>query len=752
MYATKEAVIAREHDPNIEASIFFIDLRAFGKGFDDYVTAARQKHGVRFVRAMVSKVYEQPETGNLEIRYVDEKGTISTEEFDLVVLSVGLQINDQVKAQAKNLGVEIDSFGFTKKPAFEPLATSRPGIFSCGVFNGPKDIPETVSEASGAAACASGVLSPARGTLVEANPFQAPASEQDTQEPRIGVFICHCGINISAIVDVKAVADYARALPGVVFADHQLYACSQDNQDRLREIIREHRLNRIVISSCSPRTHEPLFQETLQQAGLNKYLFDMANIRDQCSWVHRKDNKRATQKAMRLTRMAVANVSKRVPLNESEISIRSELLVIGGGLAGMTAAKEAARQGFPVVLVEQEHELGGHLRNLRRTLHGEDAQAFLKELRNQVTAEPRIEVLTGAVVVGHSGYLGNYSTEVMTSAGTARTIEHGAVVVATGGGEARPAIYGLGTEENVLTQTDLERRIEDDPGSLKSADSVVMIQCAGSRDETRPYCSRICCGQAIKNAIALKSLRPALRVDILYRDIRSYGLTELKYLEARKLGVNFIRYDPETHPIDVSFVNGKATVMLDDPSLERRVKLDPDLLVLSVGVDPADTEELATQLKTPRNQAGFFIEAHAKLRPVDFATDGLFLAGLAHYPKSIPETISQAKAAVGRAATILSKESLRLSGIVSYVNPEHCAVCLTCVRACPYGVPFINADHTAEINPALCHGCGICVAECPAQAIVLRHYTQGQLHAKIEALAEEEPWGGRQHAEAGAAH
>jgi heterodisulfide reductase subunit A-like polyferredoxin len=755
MYATKEAVIAREHDPNIEATIFYIDLRAFGKGFDDYVIAAEKKHGVRYVRAMVSKVYEQPENNNLEIRYVDEKGEISTEEFDLVVLSVGVQVNEEVKEQARTLGVEVDRFGFTKKPTFEPLATSRPGVFTCGVFNGPKDIPETVSEASGAAACAGGVLSSARGTLVEESPFQVAGSEEENGDPRIGVFICHCGVNISAIVDVKAVADYARSLPGVVYSTNQLYACSQDNQDKLREIIQEHRLNRVVISSCSPRTHEPLFQETLQQAGLNKYLFDMANIRDQCSWVHRTDNERATRKAMRLTRMAVANVTQTVPLNESEISIRSELLVIGGGLAGMTAAKEAATQGFPVVLVEQEHELGGHLRNLMRTVDGQDAQAFLKELRNQVLADPGIDVLTDAVVVGHSGYLGNYSTEVMTSAGTARTIEHGAVVVATGGHEARPEIYGLGSEENVLTQTDLEQRIERDPAGLKGVESVVMVQCAGSRDEGRPYCSRVCCPQAIKNAIALKALRPKCRVDVLYRDVRSYGLIELKYMEARKLGVNFVRYDPETNPIDVSFENGKVVAMVNDTSLLRRVRLDADLLVLSVGADPADTEELATQLKTPRNEAGFFIEAHAKLRPVDFATDGLYLAGLAHYPKSIPETISQAKAAVGRAATILSKESLRLSGIVSYVNPEQCAVCLTCVRACPYGVPFINEDHTAEINPALCHGCGICVAECPAQTIVLRHYTQGQLLAKIEALPDEDE-GPRsseaQHAEAGSPH
>jgi heterodisulfide reductase subunit A2 len=740
MYATKEAVIAREHDPNIQATIFFIDLRAFGKGFDDYVIAAEKTHGVRYVRAMVSKVYELPESGNLEIRYVDEKGEIRTEEFDLVVLSVGVQVSDEVKAQAKAIGVEVDSFGFTKKPTFEPLATSRPGVFSCGVFNGPKDIPETVSEASGAAACAGGVLSTARGSLVEESPFSVESSPEETEDPRIGVFICHCGINISAIVDVKAVADYARTLPGVVFADHMLYACSQDNQDKLREIIQEHRLNRVVISSCSPRTHEPLFQETLQQAGLNKYLFDMANIRDQCSWVHRTDNARATQKAMRLTRMAVANVRQTVPLKESQISIRSELLVIGGGLAGMTAAKEAASHGYPVVLVEQEPELGGHLLNLRRTVDGKDVQAFLNELRNQVLADTRIEVLTGAVVVGHSGYLGNYSTEVMTSAGTARTVEHGAVIVATGGKEARPQVFGLGSEPNVLTQSELERRIEDEPDSLKGARAVLMIQCAGSRDEERPYCSRVCCPQAIKNAITLKALRPSLRVDVLYRDIRSYGLTELKYLEARKRGVNFVRFDPETNPVDVSFEDGRVVARVTDTSLQRPVQLEADLLVLSVGADAADSEELATQLKTPRNAAGFFIEAHAKLRPVDFATEGLYLAGLAHYPKSIPETISQAKAAVGRAATILSKEHLRLSGIVSYVNPEHCAVCLTCVRACPYGVPFINAEHTAEINPALCHGCGICVAECPAQTIVLRHYTHGQLLAKIEALPEEEPW------------
>ncbi|MEW6439744.1 MAG: FAD-dependent oxidoreductase [bacterium] len=738
MYATKEALIAREHDGRIEPTIFFIDLRAFGKGFDDYVAQAQNKYGVRYVRAMVSKVYEDPQTGDLELRYGNEKGDLTSETFDLVVLSVGVQIDPGVKEQAKRLGVEVDGFGFTNKPAFEPLATSRPGVFSCGVFNGPKDIPETVSEASGAAASASGPLAQARGSLVSEEVFPQEAAI-DGQEPRVGVFVCHCGINISAVVDVKGVAEYARSLPGVVFADNVLYACSQDSQDKLRETIRNERLNRVVIASCSPRTHEPLFQQTLRQAGLNKYLTDMANIRDQCSWVHRTDRDRATRKAMRLTRMAVANVLRSAPLGESEIRIRPELLIVGGGLAGMSAAREAARQGFPVFLVEKEKTLGGYLRSLRRTLEGENVGRFLDELRREVLADPGIQVMTEAVIVGHTGYLGNFETEVMTSAGASRTIRHGAVLVATGGREARPDLYGLGSREDVITQSDFERRMADDPESLAAVRAVLMIQCVGSRNDERPYCSRVCCNQAIKNALAWKEIRPHGRVDVLYRDVRSYGLSELKYLEARRHGVNFVRYDPETNPVEVSFEGGGITATLVDVSLQRRVRLKGDLLVCAVGVEAAENEELATQLKVPRNDQGFFIEAHAKLRPVDFASEGLYLAGLAHYPKTVAETIAQAKAAVARAATVLSRRTLRLSGIVSQVDPERCAVCLTCVRACPYGVPFINEQHAAEINPALCHGCGICVAECPAKTITLHHYTHGQILAKIEALSEDGP-------------
>ncbi len=735
MYATKEAVIAREHDDRIEATIFYIDLRAFGKGFDEYATRAQEHHGVRYLRSMVSRVIEDPVSGNLELRYVDEAGQRTNEEFDLVVLSVGLQVRQDTRELAGRLGVDLDPFGFARTSTTQPLASSRPGVFVCGVFNEPKDIPETVSEASGAAGVAAAELAAARGTLVrqEERPpeRQIPASEA----LRIGVFVCHCGINIAAIVDVKDVAAYARELPGVVHADDFLYTCSQDTQEKMREIIKEHRLNRVVVASCSPRTHEPLFQDTLVQAGLNKYLFDMANIRDQCSWVHRQDKARATEKAKRLTRMSVANAACARPLQEREFEVNSNLLVIGGGLAGMIAAREAARQGFGVYLVEQQEQLGGNLRKLRRTYDGLVVADFLSQLQTELEALAGVRIFKSAQIVEHTGYIGNFETEIMIPPGVSRRIKHGATLVATGGQEARPELFGLGEDERVCTQTDFEQWLYDQPARLDGLGQVVMIQCAGSRQEDRPYCSRVCCNQAIKNALAYKARFPKSRVDILYRDIRSYGLNELSYLAARRQGINFIRYHPETHPLQVFKDSDGLGVSLLDPSIGQTVELRPQLLVLATGIDARENEELGTMLRVPRALNGFFIEAHAKLRPVDFATEGVFLAGLAHGPKNMAETITQASAAVARAATILSQPKLRMSGVVSEVNPEHCAVCLTCVRACPYHVPFINEQHTAEINPALCQGCGICVAECPAKTITLGHFDDRQLLAKVEALS-----------------
>lgn len=733
MYATKEAFIAREHDSAIEPTIFFIDMRSFGKNFDDYITRAEAKN-VRLVRAMVSRVYEDPVTGNLELRYVDESGQKISEEFDMVVLSVGIQVPEKTKKLAETINIDIDPFGFVVTPSFSPLSTSRPGVFVSGAVNGPKDIPETVSEASGAAQAAAANLASARGTLITEEVLPEERIPDPDEELRIGVFICHCGTNIASVVDVDDVTEYAKGLPGVVYAEHPLYTCSQDTQERIRDIIKEHKLNRVVASACSPTTHEPLFMSTLRQAGINKYFFDMANIRDQCSWVHPGDPEQATAKSKRLTQMAVANASKGEALEELEFTVNSSLLIVGGGLAGMTAAEEAAKQGFAVYLVEQQEHLGGQLRNLKRNWDGSSFEKYLNQLEDRITSNEAIRVFTNSMVVEQSGFVGSFETDIMTPSGATRTIKHGAILVATGAEEYRPDIYGLESNDSVLTQSDFESLLEQENNDELAHSHIVMLQCAGSRDENHlPYCSRVCCNQAVKNALNLKEKYPETRVDILYRDMRCYGLAELNYRKARMEGINFIRYDPAGNTPEIGYENGALAISLTDPSIRLPIKLHPNMLVLSTGMKPRDTEELASMLRVPRNSNGFFIEAHAKLRPVDLPSEGLFMAGTAHAPKDAGETISQAQAAVARATTILAKQKLKMSGVISKVDPTNCAVCLTCVRACPYGVPFINDQHSAEINPALCQGCGICVAECPAKTISLARFEDRNISAKLTA-------------------
>ena len=732
MYATKEAFIAREHDANIEPTIFYIDMRSFGKNFDQYVTRAKE-HNVRYVRAMVSRVFEDPVSGDLELRYVDESGKRQREVFDMVVLSVGIQVSQPTKKLAGKLDIELDRYGFAVTDCYQPLATSRPGIFVSGAVGGPKDIPETVCEASAAAEAASASLAEARGSLITIETLPPERTPGPDDELRIGVFICHCGTNIASVVDVDAVTEYARSLPGVVYAEHPLYTCSQDSQERMREIIEEHRLNRVVTSACSPTTHEPLFQSTLQQAGLNKYFFDMANIRDQCSWVHPNDPELATEKAKRLTRMAVANATAGEPLEEMEFAVDSRLLIVGGGVAGMTAAVEAGRQGFGVYLVEREAQLGGQLLNLQRSNDGRKFVDFLQTLTEKIAADEKIRVFTSSEVVEQSGFVGSFETDIVMPSGATRTLKHGAILVATGAEEYRPEIYGLGTLDSVMTQTDFGAALENGNTDSWQHSRVVMLQCAGSRDEEHlPYCSRVCCNHAVKNGLRFKEMFPEARVDVLYRDMRCYGLGEIDYRAARQAGINFIRFDPETNPVKINAEETGIDINVTDPSIRLPVRLHPDLLVLSTGMKPRETEELASMLRVPRNKAGFFIEAHAKLRPVDLPSEGLFMAGTAHGPKSSSETIAQAQAAVARVATLLSKNSLKMSGVVSKVDPTNCAVCLTCVRACPYGVPFINDQHSAEINPALCQGCGICVAECPAKTIFMGRYDDRNIRAKIE--------------------
>ncbi len=733
MYATKEAIIAKEHVHFVKPTIFYMDVRAYGKGFDAYYERAKSEYGVRFIKCMVSKVREQFKTKNLLLTYLNEDGNFVEEEFELVVLSVGMVPSKGTMEMAKRIGVELDHYGFCQTKPFEPTSTSKPGIYVCGAFQGPKDIPETVTQASGAVADATVRIASSRGTMTTKKEYPVE-SDVAAEEPRIGVFVCHCGINIGGVVNVPVVKEYARTLKNVVHVDENLYTCSTDTQDKIKNAIQEHRLNRVIVASCSPRTHEPMFRETIREGGLNKYLFEMANIRDQCSWVHMRQKEEATHKAKDLVRMAVANARLIQPLGELAVSVVQKGLVIGGGVAGMTAALKLAEQGYEVFLLEKEAQLGGNLRNLHYTLEGADVQVFLKDLIARVTNHPLIHVITNSLVVDFSGSKGNFSTGVMVAPTMYyRKIEHGITILATGAEEWKPKEYLYGEDPRIVTQIELEGRIGNQPEEVARANQIVMIQCVGSRNEERPYCSRTCCATAVKNALRIKELNPNAQISILYRDMRTYGLLESYYAKARNEGIMFIKYEPEKKP-EVKKDGQNLSISFLDRILKERMEIKPDLIVLSAATIPRENEELATMLKVPRTAEGFFLEAHMKLRPVDFATDGLYLAGAGHGPKLISESISQASAAVARACTILSKEKILVGGVVAVVEGERCAACLTCVRVCPYSVPVINAKGEAEIDLVKCKGCGSCVAECPAKAIELMHFRDRQLQAKCQAL------------------
>ena len=734
MYAIKEAVIAKDHSEEpLDTAIFFMDMRTFGKDYEKYYNRAENEHGVRFVRSRVHTIGPIPGSDNLMIGYCDEEGKIEKEIFDMVVLSVGLQTSNETIELADRLGLGLNKYNFANTHPFTPVNTTRPGVYACGIFQGPKDIPGSVIEASAAACSVGRALSDSRGT--DTRTLEIPDELDITDEDlRIGVFVCNCGINIAGVVDVPAVTEYAATLPYVALADENLFTCSQDTQDRIKEVIKENRLNRVVVASCSPRTHEALFQETLQACGLNKYLFEMANIRDQDSWVHGNDPDAATIKAKDLVRMAVARAALLKPLKEKKIKINKRALVIGGGVAGMNAALGLADQDFEVVIVEKEPQLGGLSRQLTTTIEGEDIQRYLLELVDNVTNHDRIQVLTESLIVGFTGFKGNFTTEVMVGPGMyERKIEHGIVILATGANEYKPKEYLYGEDYRVMTQIEMGKRLE-----VKGADDlnrVVMIQCVGSRNEEHPNCSRVCCQSAVKNALQIKDLNPDADVYILYRDMRMYGMLEDYYTEARQRGIVFVRYNKENPPA-VEATDEALMVTFKDHVLQRDIRVPADLLVLSAGMVPEDTHELASILKLPRDEDGYFIEAHVKLRPVDLANEGVFLCGTAHSPKLISETISQALAAASRATTFLSQSEITLSAVTAKVDAERCAACLICVRACPYGVPRINEEGVSEIDEALCHGCGICAAECPAKAIELNWYEDDQITSKVDALLE----------------
>jgi heterodisulfide reductase subunit A len=725
MYSIKEAIIAREHVPTeLKSTIFYMDIRAYGKEFDAYYNRAKEEYGVRFTASRVASVEEDPLTNNLFVHYVEDEEP-KQEEFDMVVLSVGMQPPKNVEKLAEVFGIKLNKYNFCETDVFSPIETSKPGVFVCGAFATPKDIPESVAQASAAASKATSLIASERGKLVTVKKYP-PERDVSQEEPRIGVFICHCGINIGGIVKVSEVVEHAKKLPNVVYAEDNLYTCSQDTQIRIQEKIKELNLNRVVVAACTPRTHEPLIRTTCQEAGLNPYLFEMANIRDQCSWVHMHEPKEATEKAKDLVRSIVAKVRLLKPLKKPVTSVIPIGLIIGGGVSGMTAALELAHQGFEVHLVEKEKELGGHMRHIHYLLGSENPQEMLASIIRDVCENERIHVHLNAEIVNVEGYVGNFKTTIR-SEGSEKQIEHGIIVVATGADEYKPSEYLYGLNPKVLTQHELEERLAKGKFNGKT---VVMIQCVGSRNETRPNCSRICCSQAIKNALKIKELSPETEVYVLYKDIRTYGFNEDYYREAATNGVLFIRYDDEHEP-EVTEKDRKLLVSAWEPILKTWVPIEADIIALSVATVPSpDNKRLASMLKVPLTVDGFFLEAHMKLRPLDFATDGIFLCGMAHWPKTIEESISQACGAAARAALILSKKVLEAEATVSHVDENLCIGCGLCISLCPYGAIEKDEKGIARTNEVLCKGCGTCAASCPKRAITMHQFTDEQIVAQ----------------------
>ena len=738
-YIQKQVILAKDHNADTEATIFHNDIRSYGKDFERFYQRAAQLKGVEFVRSYVSIGREVEETGNVTIRYATDDEGVKEEEFDLVVLGIGLSPPADAPRLAGQFGIELNAHGFCKIDPINPMKTTRPGVFVSGAFQGPMDIPESVTTASGAGALAADLLTYRRGKMAEERVYP-PERDVSEEEVRVGVFACHCGANIGRVVDIPSLVDYASTLDNVAHAEEGLFICSTDAAAQIATTIEEKKLNRVVVAACTPRTHEPLFRDTLREGGLNQYFFDMANIREHCSWVHSKQKEEATAKAFDIVRMSVARTVSLQPLQEFDLPVNKAALVAGGGVAGMTSALSLANQGFEVSLVERDSDLGGMARRVHHTLEGVDVQVMLKDLIREVYRNRLIRVLHSATITDVSGYVGNFVTTV-ESEGRLTVIEHGAAILATGAAEYQPTEYLYGQDDRVLTQLELEGALSREEPQVLEADSLVMIQCVGCRNEERSYCARICCTQAIGNALTLKKANPAAEVTILFRDMRTYGFSEDYYREAAAQGVRFVRFEPDDGP-EVEVVQERRRSVLrvttSDPTLGVRLAIDADLVVLSAAVVPSSgTDEAARMFKVAKNPDGFLQEAHVKLRPVDCAADGVFLCGTAHYPKHLSETIASAYGAAGRAASLLSQETVTASGSVCDVVDVDCISCGACATACTYGAIQLRDSplgrKIAEVNPVLCKGDGLCCAKCPTGAIQLNHYTDEAIFSQIDA-------------------
>jgi heterodisulfide reductase subunit A len=736
-YAVKDAIVALEHEPDLDISIFFMDMRMYGKGLDAFYERARDA-GVKFVRSRISEIVRVEETEDLNITYITEDGALKEETFNLVVLPTGIKPSQGTFTLAKRCGISLNEYGFCDTDLFTPLSTNREGIFVAGGFREPVALPDSVIQASGTASEAAELLASVRGTMIRRKKF-IDETVQDKEDRRIGVFVCRCGKNIAGVVDTTDIQKYAAGLPGVVMSTENLYSCSEDAQTIITERITAEKLNRVVVAACTPRTHEPLFQETAREAGLNKCLFEMVNIRDQCSWVHSHEKAAATEKAKDLVRMAVAKAQHIQPLDELIINVIPAALVIGGGLAGMTAALSVADQGFECYIVERSGELGGNLRNLYYTLHGSDPQSYLARIIEEVKAHERITVYTGAEIQVVDGFVGNFRT-VVTAGDNGETIElqHGAIILATGAKQYIPDEYLYGTNDRVILQSELEKRLALGGFVPQDDDTVVMIQCVGSRNRERQYCSSICCGMAVKNALKIKEKNPKTNVYILYRDMMMYGFLETYYTYARNSGIVFIRYDRDNRP-KVAESGGKLPVTVKDNILGAQIQIDAGLIVLSTAIVPDRDEKSEKTLSIPRSSDGFFLESHVQLKPVDSYIDGIYICGMSHFPKTVDDSIAQAKASASKAGMLLARGYVKAEPIVSSCDVEKCIGCALCAHFCPYSaIQMVKAEKgkKADIIVAACKGCGVCASYCPTKAISMGRFTDEQINAQIEAFGK----------------
>jgi heterodisulfide reductase subunit A len=735
MVSLKQSIVAREHlGPDLDMALFYIDMRTPRKDFEKYCVKIKEQ-GARLIRSRVHTIKEVNGNGDLEVRYVTETGEVVDEIFDAVVLSVGMVMPPSTLELAKRLEVTMGPNDFVEASCFTPTTTFRDGIYACGAFTGPKDIPQTVMEGSAAAAAATRRLASARGTLLKVTEYP-PEREVAGEPARVGVFICNCGLNIGGVADVPAIVEYAKGLANVEYAQANLFTCSQDAQAQMVEMIEEHRLNRVVVAACSPSTHQPIFQQMMRTAGLNKYLFEMANIRNQCTWVHQNEPEQATQKCQDLVNMAVAKARLLWPLEYLTVGVDRTALVVGGGVTGMTAAMALADQGYQVHLLERRGFLGGNALKLHTTWRGGLVKPRVQAMINRVQNDERITVHFKAMVTGVSGAVGNFTTTLSDG----EAIRHGIVILAIGAEPFRPeGMYLYKENPNVLLSLDLDEEIAQESERVKKAQAVAFIQCVGSRIPERPYCNKVCCAHSVEDAIKLKVMDPEKEVYILYRDMRTYGEREILYTRARELGVVFIRV-PIANPAKVEEADGRLRITVTDHILQRPVSFSVDLLVLATAIIPHQNAPLAELYKIPLNAEGFFTEAHAKIKPVEASTEGIFLAGLCHYPKPIQESVAEAMACASRANTILSRDYLELESIISNPIDENCDGCAFCIDTCPFKALTLieymkdgGVKKTVDVNPVFCKGCGSCMATCPKQGIYVAGFTPEQLSAQVEA-------------------